>query len=377
MVRMGKHGQGSITLRKDGRYMIRVTMAGGRRVTSYSADSDAADEELRRLLEARELDVDPTRSTVEAFLLSWLASLRDARHRRVRPRTYDHYEGIVRLHIIPALGRHRLDRLREHHVQAWLDADQAAPRTVLHHRAVLRRALSVAVRRRLIAVNPAVGVELPAAPYTAMPLTIVEAKALLGSSAGHRLGPLWRLALDTGLREAELLGLGWDDVDLEAGTVSVTSQLQRLYEGPVVQGRRRQGRWVRTPVKGGRRLERLALMPATVTALTAHRLAMVAERTPDWVYWGLCFPTSRGQPYESSQILREFHRACRDAGIEERRIHDLRHSTASLMDELGVAEHVRQNRLGHATAAMARRYARAAEPLDRDAVERLSRALGG
>lgn len=371
---MGKHGQGTISRRKDGRYQVRVTMAGGRRVTTYARSPEEAERERQRLVEARELDVDPTRQTVADFLHSWLGSLREAHHRRLRPRTLDHYELIVRLHIIPTLGRHRLDRLAEHHVQAWLDSATVSPRTVHHHRAVLRRALNVALRRRLIPVNPAAGVELPAADYQAKPLSLEEARKLLEATAEARLGPLWRLALDTGFRLSELLGLGWDDVDLEAGTVTLHSQLQREFEPRDGEGRR-DGRWVRRPLKAARRLERLALMPETVDALVTHKRAMAAERKPSWVYWGLLFPTPRGQPYQSSVVLREFRAACGLAGIEERRIHDLRHTTASLMDELGVAEHVRQNRLGHATNAMARRYAKAAASLDRQAAETFAAAL--
>lgn len=367
------YGDGTITLRADGRLQVAVMIDGRRRfryvaARTVKASPKAAMErarDLRRgLLRARDAQLDPSAQTLADFLRSWISGLRDAKRQRVRPRTLDHYAMIVERHIIPALGHHKLERLSERHVQAWLDADDAKPRTVAHHRAVLRRALNVAVRQRIVERNVAVGVELAKVPeYTGKPLTIEEAKALLAVESP--LAVLWRLAIDTGLRQAELLGLGWDDVDLEAGTVTVTGQLQR-----------RGGSWVRSATKAARSLPRLSLAPATVAALDAHRKTQAAARRPDWPYWGLLFLTPDGQPLQGAVVLRAFHAACKAAGIELRRFHDLRGSAATLMAELGVAEDVRMRRLGHSTKAMSRHYAQASGAQDRLAADLLGEALG-
>jgi integrase len=363
---MGAHGQGGVTLHKSGLWQVRLTMADGRRVTRYARDKRSAERLRRELVEMRASDIDPSRLTLAAFLRSWIGALRDARNQRVRPRTLDHYAMIVERHIVPALGHHRLDRLREHHVQAWLDADPGSPRTVHHHRAVLRRALNVAIRQRLLLTNPAIGVELPDATWHgAKPLTLPEAKRLLAATADDRLGALWRLALDTGLRQGELLGLGWDDVDLDAGTVTVTGQLQR-----------RAGSWLRTETKADRALRTLAIAAPTAAALEKHRLRMAAERTPMWRYYGLVFTTEQGEPLQNHRVLDEFHAACDAAGIERRRFHDLRHASATLYRALGVAEDTRMARMGHSTTAMARRYGHAGPEQDRLAAERLGEALG-
>lgn len=365
MPSMGTHGQGSIVLERKGTYRVAVTMADGRRVYRRAPDAKAAEKIRRELVAARELDLDPSRLTLADFLRSWLASLRDARRQRVRPRTLDHYTLIVERHIIPALGGRRLTQLSERHVQQWLDADPAAARTVHHHRAVLRRALNVAVRQRIVARNVAVSVELPdPRGFVGSPMSLDDARRLL--AAEDRLAPLWRLALDTGARQAELLGLGWDDLDLEEGTVTIAAQLQRLG-----------GQWVRTPTKAARALGRLALFPETVEALRAHRVRMAAERKPDWQYPGLVFVTEKGDPYHGADVLRSFHAACDAAGITRRRFHDLRASTATLMRELGVPEDVRMARLGHSTTKMARHYAQAGAGPDRAAAEALGRALAG
>jgi integrase len=110
--------------------------------------------------------------------------------------------------------------------------------------------------------------------------------------------------------------------------------------------------------------------------LEAHRLRQAQERTPDWRYFGLVFVTTRGEPYHQRYVLDAFHDALDRAGIAPRRFHDLRGTSATLMADLAVPEHVRMSRLGHSTTSMARRYAKASEEQDRDAVERLGRMLG-
>ena len=123
---MGEHGQGGITRRKDGRLTVRITMPSGRRVERAvpamkdgRAQRRLAERIQRELVEARAADLDPSGQTLEAYLRSWLRSLADARHARIRPRTLEFYTMIVDQHVPSELGRIRLDRLGERHVQAW------------------------------------------------------------------------------------------------------------------------------------------------------------------------------------------------------------------------------------------------------------------
>ena len=344
------------------RWRVAVTMADGRRVWRTARTPREAERIRRQLVEARELDLDPTRQTLAAYLRSWMTSMRDGH--RVRPRTLDHYGLVVERHIIPALGNLKLAAVTARRVQAWLDADHAAPRTVLHHRAVLRRALNVAVRQRLLAYNPALAVEIRRPTRdVASPLALDEARRLLEATRGDRLHALWRLALVTGLRQGELLGLAWDDVD--GATITVRHQLQRL-----------NGEWARTSTKAARKLTRVALDPATAAVLDEHRRRMAQERTPAWRYHGLVFVTPRGSPIHQSEALRLFHEACDRAGIPRRRFHDLRGSNATILRDLGVPEDDRMARLGHSTTTMARKYAAPSEAQDRIAAERLGEALG-
>jgi integrase len=428
MPNVGVHGQGTgpfkvTTPTGQERWRVAVTMADGRRVWRTRTTYRAAEAARKGLVEARELDLDPTRLTLAGYLRSWIEGLRDGR--RIRPRTLDHYAMIVETHIIPDLGGIRLASLTARRIQAWVDADPASPRTVHHHRAVLRRALNVAVRQRLLPWNPAMAVELPRVTGDhADPLTLEEARRLIEATKDDRLGVLWRLAIVTGLRQGELLGLTWEDVNdgplrsvsttgtrRDAGpTVGATPRvisgqgagdIRRVSEDragpaqddvgtPVVaslkvhrqlqrlspeRGGDANG-WARTPTKAARKLEVIALDEATAAALDAHRIRQAAERTAETVYWGMVFRTEAGFPYHSGPILDAFHEACVKAGIRKRRFHDLRGTTASLMAAAGVTEDVRQARLGHATKAMARHYAGASTEQDQAAVELLARRLG-
>jgi integrase len=354
------------------RWRVAVTMADGRRVWRTAYSEREAERLRAALVEARELDLDPSRQTLEGFLRSWIAGLRDARHQRVRPRTLQHYSMIVERHIIPELGRLRLTQVTVGRVQAWVDRDPAAARSVHHHRAVLRRALNVAVRQRLLAYNPAALAELPEVRVDkSAPLTLDEVHRLLEATRDDRMHALWRLALATGLRLGELLGLAWEDVDLEGHAITVRSQLQRL---PPEQGGDVNG-WARTPPKAARTLERLAIGAVTAQVLAEHRTRQAAERTPDWRYFGLVFVTERGDPYHPSYVLHAFRRACDAAGIPRRRVHDLRGTHATLLRASGVTEDTRMARLGHSTTTMARHYAKASIDQDQAAADLMDEAM--
>lgn len=373
MAAMGRHGDGGITRRPDGRLQVAITLTSGKRLYRYvprmddrAAQRRLADRALRELREARGLELEPERQTLEVYLRSWLGSLRDARHARVRPRTLEFYTMIVEQRIVPGLGGIRLDRLSVAAVQSWVDGQEGSARTIHHCRAVLRRALNIAVRQRILGHNPVLDVELPDADgFEGDPLTIAEARSLLekSSSSGDRLHALWRLAIITGYRQGELLGLGWDDVDLEGGFVTIAAQLAR-----------REGGWIRVATKT-RQKPRIALDSGTVEILRAHQLRQATERTADWQFWGLVFVTPSGMPWGRSGLLRAFHAACDVAGVRRRRFHDLRHSSSTLLEDLGVDEAIRMHRLGHVTKRMARRYAHGSEAQDRIASELLGRAI--
>lgn len=373
MAGMGRHGDGGITKRKDGRLQVSITLTSGRRLyrtvprlTDGKRQMELAQRTRRELVTMREAELDPAGQLLRDYLRSWLDSMASAVNARLRPTTLAGYRIIAERHLIPVLGSLRLENVRERHVQAWLDGLALSPQYVAHCRAFLHRVMEVARKQRVIAWNPVEATELAKIPaYRGKPLTAAEAHRLIEATIDDRLGALWRLAVLTGLRESELLGLAWKAIDLERGTVTVGSQLGR-----------HNGEWVFTAPKAERGVETIAIDAGTVTALRVHRARQAAERQPDWPYWGMAFVTPTGRPYHRVEIVKAFREACDKAGVARRRFHDLRGSTATIMGDLGVPEDVRMARLGHTTKAMARHYGQASMDQDRLAVERLAEAIG-
>lgn len=362
-------GQGTIVPDKptptgQPRVRVAVTMADGRRVYRRVHPKDG-ERTRQKLVEARELDLDPSRQTVEGFLRTWVEGLAKARNQRVRPNTLRAYRYAIE-RIVPDLGKRKVAGLRHEHVQDWIDGLDASPASVRQYHSVLHTALSRAVRQRLLPWNPATGADLPERDRhgVAKPLTLVEARTLIAATERDRLGVAWRLGLVTGMRSGELRGLSWDAVG--DGWVEVREQLLRI-----------DGAWVLGDPKVERDVERIAIDPGTAAALEAHRRRMAAERQPDWAYHGLVFLTETGQPYHSKGFSDAFDDACRIAGLGERRVHDLRHTNLRLLNDLGVPEEVRMARAGHEEKRTHRDYAGASAEQDRLAADGLGRALTG
>lgn len=356
------------------RWRIAVTMADGRRVWRTAGSPREAERIRAQLVAARELDLDPTRQTVEGFLRSWIDGLRRSKQRRVKATTVDHYVSILERLVIPELGALKLaSHVLASRIQSWTDGLDAAPASVRHYHSILRHALERAVAERLIAWNPASVTELPRPDrhVAARPLSLDEARRLIETTADDRLGALWRLALVTGMRSGELLGLTWDAVG--DGWVEVRAQLQRT---PSSRGGDAHG-WALTPTKVARTVDRVHIDQGTVDALEAHRRRMASERKPDWSYHGLVFVNERGMPYPRARLLILFKDACRRAGIAPRRVHDMRHTNLRLLNDMGVSEDVRMARAGHQTKQMARAYGGASDVQDRHAAEALARVIGG
>ena len=210
----------------------------------------------------------------------------------------------------------------------------------------LHRSLSQAVSDDLFLPRNAADVKAPRpAPEEMRPLSEVEARAFLDAARGDRFEPLYVLAITTGLRRGELLGLRWDDVDLERGTLRVGRALVR--EG----GRYTVGE---TKTKRGRR--QVNLTPRTVSVLKAHRKCQLEEKIRFAGLFeerGLVFSTGVGTPLNPENLVkRSFKPLLKRASLPEIRFHDLRHTCATLLLGRGVHPKIVQELLGHATIAM-------------------------
>jgi integrase len=377
---MGRRGagEGTIRLRKDGRWEARVlaTDATGRRtrrsLLGRTRAAVAAKLAEAQQAEATGLAAATSRQRVDEYLVSWLEAIEP----RVRPRTYESYELIVRRHLVPGLGHVGLARLTPPQVQAFLNAknrDGCSPRTVAYIRAVLRQALGQAERWGLISRNVAKLADPPRVPRREVePLAPEQARTFLAAIAGDRLEALYVTALGTGLRQGELLGLSWRDVDPDAGTIRVRQALQRNRSGLVL-----------VEPKSATSHRTVALPGVVTAALRAHRIRQLEERLAAAGRWpddprDLVFLSTTGTPLEGVNVTRRFQALLADAGLPRQRFHDLRHACATLLLAQGVAPRVVMETLGHSQISLTMNtYSHVVPSMTRHAAERMDEALAG
>jgi len=335
------NGEGSIYQRKDGRWSGSLSLGRGKRKHFLGSTRAGVNKRLIAAMKARDdgLPVVDERQTVGQFLTGWIADKRAS----ARPGTVRGYESKLRLHILPAVGTIALAKLTPQRLQSFFNeklASGLAPQTVHHLRAILRAALADAVKWGLVGRNAADLVDPPRIPHEEFrPLTPAEAQALLDAVTGDRLEALYSVALALGLRQGEALGLRWQDVDLEAGTLRVSHSLQRF--GKAFQ---------LVEPKTARSRRTLALPAIAAAALRAHRTKQLEERLaagPLWEEHGLVFTRRNGMPLHGSNVTREFQRMLERANLRRLRFHDMRHACASLLIAQGVHPRVVMETLGH------------------------------
>ena len=345
---MGKrrgHGEGSIYQRDDGRWCASIDLGyvngRRRRRVIYGPTRKAVADQLKALHQQQAAGVVITeRQTVQQFLKRWLEEVVKQRN---KIRTFEGYERIVELYLNPHLGRIALTKLTPEYVQQLINvlaAKGLAPNTVRNVRAVLRRALNQALKWGLVARNVAALVDTPRIEQQAIaPMDEQQARALLAAVAGDRLEALYRIALSLGLRRGEVLGLKWEDVDLERATIRIVRAIQWT---------RTQGMVFSTPkTKGSSRT--LHLPETLLSSLRQHKARQDEERkSPRWQECGMVFTTTKGTPLHPDNITHRFKAALRKAGLPETtRFHDLRHSCATLLLAQGVPPRVVMEILGH------------------------------
>lgn len=371
------HGEGTIVQRSDGRWEAKIDLGyvNGKRTRKsfYGKTRKEVAAKLAKALREREqgLPVESERETVKSFLERWLE---DTARPRLAPRTFESYEMICRVHLIPALGRIRLAKLTPQDVQRYMNQKLAAglsARTVAGHRAVLRKALNDALAWGIVARNAAELASPPKQPkHERRYLTPDEAKYLLTAIQGHRLEPLVITALGLGLRQAEVLGLRWEDIDEEAGVVWPRMQVQRL---------RGQGLVLRE-LKSAKSATPLPLPDVVAAALRQQRKRVLEMRLaagPAWREHGLVFPSEVGTPQEPRNVARAWDRLRRQIGMPWLGMHGLRHGFGSLLAARGVHPRVAMELMRHSQFSLTMEiYTHVAPELAREAVREIDRALG-
>lgn len=364
-------------LRADGRwearYQVGTDPTTGKAIkrSVYAATSEECAKKLRAAVAAIDAGtyIDPSRMTVSQWLEIWLNEYYGA----IKPGTRKTYSDTVRRHIAPALGRFRLCALQPHDVQRFVNALQQGARplsakTVKNIHGTLCKALSEACRVKYIASNPASGCILPKAVREELhPLEEAEIIAFTNAIRGNPSENLFFVALNTGMRLSELLGLRWSRIDFRRGTIKVDSQML---------------------VKRGKDASRTLAPPKnnkprtfTVAPAVMDRLQSVRDQQAQWKanagkVWqntqNLVFTNEAGEGVPHATIEHRFARVLAAAGIEKRRFHDLRHTFTVESIRAGVDVKTLSEMLGHSSVSFTLDvYGHVTNTMQAEAAERL------
>lgn len=369
------HHEGSIFQRADERWVAMISLAGGQRKSFYGKTR----QDVQRKLAAAQRDVEvglpvlTDRQTVAQYLTSWLETTKPT----IEFTSWNRNRQYVELHIVPRVGQTRLRDLTAQQVQhLYTDRINAglSSSTVHHLHATLHKALKDAERLGLVARNVCKLVNAPRMAETEIhPLSQAQARVLLQAVARTPIEPLYVIALATGMRLSELLGLCWADVDLDAQPTAVVRVCRQL--------KRAEGEWVWKEPKTKRSRRQIALPDSAAAVLRRHKLQQQVERLrlgPVWEDHDLVFCTQTGRPLMPGNVYRQLMRVLKRAGLPHIRFHDLRHTAATLLLSARVNPKVVSEMLGHASITITLDiYSHVLPDMQQDAADAMGRFLDG
>ena len=346
MARKRAKGEGTLTKRKDGTWQGSISLGyhpDGRRnrPVVYGKTQREAREKLEAIKQrASQGTFSDAELTVKAYLERWLKE----KERQVKPRTVEIYRYCVDTLIGPRLGHTKLSDLTPLAVQTMIGsiADEVGKSSANKARTVLYSAMKQALRWQLIPRNPVEAVDTIKEQKREMVLwTAEQATRFLDAARSHRLYALFYLAMATGMRRGELLGLYWTDLKGDRLKIERALTLNK-------------GRGVMSTPKTRKGTRWVALSADVLEVLEAHRERQIAERQrlgEAWADSRLVFASEVGTPINPNNIARVRNKLQDEAGVPRARLHDLRHLHASLAIREGMDPKVLADRLGHAKAS--------------------------
>ncbi len=347
MARRG-HGEGSIYQRKDGRWAAALTLENHKRKTFYGETRKEVQHKLNAALHEQKQGVLATgpQQLLKNYLVQWLEQVYKP---SVKPLSYQEHRSAVNKHLVPGLGHIPVQKLTAAKVQDFYNQKLKAglaPRTIAFIHATLHSAMENAVKWGLVSRNVTKLVTLPHIDrYEAQTLTQEQAVKLLEVAQGSRIEMILIMAVTTGMRRGELLGLHWEDIDFDKKVVAV----HRTVGWISGQGYKE----TEPKTKASRR--RIVLPDVTLNALREQRGRQKSERERAGDRWherGLVFTNKVGNYFDFDTLLKHLNDLLDKAGLPHMRFHDLRHSAATILMAAGVHPKVVQERLGHSTIAM-------------------------
>jgi integrase len=340
---MAKRGQneGSIFKRSNGTWRAQISLEGKR--LGYTAETRAeCNDWLRRTLDLVDGGMSFSKSeyTLGEFLMEWM----QAKKNSLRPKPALQYETIIKNDLLPAFGQAKINQLnlnRFNRYYARLVVEGRGARTIRMIHSVLHSALEHATRTGLISKNPCRGAILPRNPYKEMKIFNEEQVFIfLIAAKSSRFKLIYQLALATGMRQSEILGLKWEDVDWIKSTITVQRQAQFVGGKGIVLLEPKTRSSIRQIALGKSILEELR-------SLRNMQGELKADRGKLWQENNLIFTTGNGTPFSQRNLTRDYSKMLRNTELPKIRFHDLRHTAASLMINRGIPIVVVSKILGH------------------------------
>ena len=381
MAKRRANGEGNLRKRKDGRWEGRYTAGRdpdtgkaiyknvlGKTQAEARAKLKAAIEEAKGLDAAK-----AGRYTVGQWMEVWFEHYAKV---KVRPSSHQTYRGYIDNHIKPNIGKIPLEKLTSLELQKFYkklltngrvdrlesrhQAKGLSPKTVRNIHQIISSAMSLAKEQKLIVANPAEGCALPRLEHREMKtLPVEQLQSFLREAKESGVYELYYLELATGLRRGELLGLKWEDIDLERGDLRVRRQIARI-----------NGEVVEAPLKTKNAYRTLPLAEDTVSILLEQKEKVGGS---PWV-----FPSPTGGPISPDSVLHMLHRVLKRAGLPRIRFHDLRHTFATLALQSGVDVKTVSGMLGHFSAGFTLdTYAHVTTASQRQAAKTMGSVISG
>jgi integrase len=340
MAKRRGNGEGSIW--KEGKsWRVGVTLDGRRLTKSFSTQSECQSwlQDMKNQVN-QGLTYRATQLTLEVYLKKWLLIHKSS----LAPRIGERYEQVARDYILPFIGKYKLKDIRIEKIENLyqdLLKEGKSVRTVHWVHSILHKCLKDALKRGLVGFNAAHGARKPKLNQKEMEfLNESEVLQFLMFAHGTRNEGLYHVAIKTGMRQGELLGLKWSDLDWNKRIIRVQRQVQRIKGQGIV--------FMRPKTKAALRSIRLG--EATIQTLRRHMAQQQLEKAfagERWENFDLIFPSRVGTPQSQSNLLKEFKVLLKEAGVKKIRFHDLRHTAASLMLNHGIAILIVSKMLGH------------------------------
>jgi integrase len=344
MARKRGNNEGSIFKRNNGSWRAQVTL-DGKRLTFTANTKKECQQWISDTLTQIDRGLTYQGANIELadFLSRWLTTKKST----LAPKTYQHYQQVIQDHINPSMGNLKLKDIKPDRIQFLYDSKVqtgVGDWTIKKTHAILQNSLNHALRLGLVSYNANSLTTPPRPKSREMDIfdeNQVQRMLIYAKGMGERNYPLYHMAVTTGMRQGELLGLKWESIDFKRRTLQVKRQLIRLKGGGI--------EFTLPKTNAGRRT--ISIGEDTIKTLKEHHEAQYQEKLlmgERWQHYELVFPSTIGTPMDVTGLLKKFRKTIKEAGLPRIRFHDLRHTSASLLLNQRIPVFIVSKRLGHA-----------------------------